>query len=247
MMPVFVNPVKGLLDRVTASLLSLTLRVCSSTWFVLSRGCLLCTATMCLSLTALLFYSLLLSLLMPIVHQSSDVHLYTSGDCKQGEVDTVAGIVFQRETYLLNLILDLPETEANFNLGNFDVKVTFSGNQTAQGMVTFISGDTEISKSICQVHPRNAVYWAIRSGDMGTKSASLGAAADSLAVRVGNCEGSDLSEGTAGLYCHFAGHSGTSRVERVCGFSPSYFRLIQYFGDIFVGSGSGFVGDFQAK
>jgi hypothetical protein len=49
-------------------------------------------------------------------------------------------IIFQRESYQLRLLLELPESETNFQLGNFDVLVTFSGNVTVRGSVNSIQG-----------------------------------------------------------------------------------------------------------
>lgn len=129
------NLFKGLLDDLFTRSVTAGKRVGKGMWLVLSRGCLLCTGSLLLSLCALFLYFTLLSLLMPIVHQTTEVQLYTVGSCKQGELDVGAGVVFQRESYRLKLVLDLPESDANFAVGNFDVKVAFSGNVTAQGTV----------------------------------------------------------------------------------------------------------------
>lgn len=136
MMSMLIDPFKGLIDDFLARSVAAGTRMGKGVWLVLSRGCLLCTGSLLLSVSAVFLYFLLLSLLMPIVHQSSDVQLYTTGSCKQGELDVGSDIIFQRESYRLKLVLDLPESEANFAVGNFDVKVVFSGNVTAQGTVT---------------------------------------------------------------------------------------------------------------
>ena len=136
MMPMLANPFKGLMDDLLRCSVTAGQRVCKGLWLVLSRSCLLCTGSLLLSLCALFLYFLLLSLLMPIVHQSAEVQLHSVGSCKQGELDVGAGVVFQRESYRLKLVLDLPESDANFAVGNFDVKVAFSGNITAQGTVS---------------------------------------------------------------------------------------------------------------
>ena len=79
-LPSISNPFQGMVERATERTVGAGVKVAKGVWFVASRGCVLCVTAIVLVTCAVGVYWGLLGVLMPIVHQSADVQLYSDGE-----------------------------------------------------------------------------------------------------------------------------------------------------------------------
>lgn len=73
-------------------------------------------------------------MVIPVTYQSVPVHLQSQMNCKQGVLDVGESLIIANEIYDVIVTLELPESETNFKLGNFDVEVSFNEQQVIRGI-----------------------------------------------------------------------------------------------------------------
>lgn len=83
---------------------------------------------------ALALYSLIFWLFIPITYQSVPVPLQSQSNFKSGLLNVGESVVIANEKYDVSITLELPESETNFEVGNFDVEVRLHEDQVIRGM-----------------------------------------------------------------------------------------------------------------
>mmetsp|Transcript_9372 Transcript_9372/g.18007 ORF Transcript_9372/g.18007 Transcript_9372/m.18007 type:complete len:317 (+) Transcript_9372:2244-3194(+) len=134
---------------------ALTSRIASTTLYVFVRVLVLfCFITLALS-AATLEYSLLYNLLIPVTFQSAEIPLHTELDHKQGTILVGTDIFLQNEEYELSILLHVPESQTNYDIGNFDVWVTFDPEKKlgGLGMLKYSSYLLRACRTIAYIFP----------------------------------------------------------------------------------------------
>jgi hypothetical protein len=98
-------------------------------------------------LGAVIIYSLILKILIPVYYYY--VPLQLEDEFKVGLINVDESVILASERYDLSIILELPESEANFKLGHFIVEVKLNKD--------------EMVRKLCIVKYRSPLIRAIRS------------------------------------------------------------------------------------
>lgn len=98
-------------------------------------------------LGAVLIYSLILKILIPVYYYS--VPLQIEDDFKLGNLNVDESVIVASEKYDLSIILELPESEVNYKLGHFIVEVKLN--------------EYDMIRRLCIMKYRSPVIRAIRS------------------------------------------------------------------------------------
>jgi hypothetical protein len=83
---------------------------------------------------ALALYSLIFWVFIPITYQSVPVPLESQPNFKFGLLNVGESVVIANEKYDVSITLELPESETNFEVGNFDVEVRLHEDHMIRGM-----------------------------------------------------------------------------------------------------------------
>jgi hypothetical protein len=124
---------------------SLTTSIAVSSLYVLVRGLVILALVSLALSTAVFEYCLLYQLLIPVTLQRAEIPLQSVtlggvGSFKQGTLQVGSDIILQNEKYELAVILTVPESQVNFDIGNFNITLAFSEEHKLSGLVRTTQG-----------------------------------------------------------------------------------------------------------
>jgi hypothetical protein len=111
---------------------------------------------------AALEYSLLYNFIIPITFQSAEIPLHMEVEDgvshKQGSLPLGTDVIVENEEYELAVVLTMPESQINFEVGNFDVVLTFSDDRRMAAMVRLTQGILKYSSYVLRTS-RTFIYF----------------------------------------------------------------------------------------